>query len=50
MIEARILTKKEEKGRWVDAMKRDDLSTEIEALQILRSMIRMEKNGQSLDG
>jgi len=49
LIEARILKKKEEKSRLVDVMKRDDLSSEIEALQILRSMIRMEENGQSLD-
>jgi len=45
MIGARILKKKEEKSHWVDVMKRDDLSSEIGALQILRSMIRIEENG-----
>lgn len=48
-IEKRIATKKKAKQQEMDAIKTQYLSTEIEALQYLRMLIKMQENGESLD-
>ncbi|HKZ61056.1 MAG TPA: hypothetical protein VJZ68_01390 [Nitrososphaera sp.] len=49
MIEKRIAMKKKAKDA-KDAIRTQELSTEIEALQRLITMVRMHENGESLDG
>lgn len=48
-IEKRIAIKKKAKQQEMDAIKTQYLSTEIEALQYLRMLIKMQENGESLD-
>jgi hypothetical protein len=49
MLERRIAMKKKAREQERDVIKTHELSKEIEALEILRSMIRMKENGQPLD-
>lgn len=49
-IEKRIAMKKKAKELELDAIRTQALSTEIEALQYLRMMIRMHEAGEALDG
>lgn len=49
MLEKRIAMKKKARSQERDVIKTHELSKEIQALEILRSIVRTHENGRSLD-